>query len=210
MEVPVLKVYDQKLDQLKKACEMARFELTVLERKEELLPLLDQLILPGQSCSVGGSMTLQTTGVLDYLEKRKDLCYLDRYHSEDPQAIFRQAFSCDVYLTSTNALTMKAELYNVDGSGNRVAAMIFGPKKVLVVLGINKLVSTLEEAEDRVRFLAAPANNVRLKKENPCTLTGKCMDCRMASRICCSAVTISQSIIKNRIHLIVIKEPLGY
>lgn len=210
METNVAQLIELKLKQLKKASELARYEFDVVEKKEDVVSLLDSLIHEGQSCSVGGSVTLAECGILKYLENRKDITYLDRYHTDNPDAIFKAAISCDAYITSTNALTMNAELYNVDGNGNRVAAMIFGPKKVFVIVGINKIVNNLDEAVSRVRSVAAPANNIRLKKPNPCTLTGKCMDCRMETRICSAAVTISNSAIKGRIHLIVVKEALGY
>lgn len=210
MESNVAQLIELKLNQLKKASELARYNMDVVEKKEDVIPLLDSLIESGQSCSVGGSITLSQCGILEYLENRKDIVYLDRYHTDNTDSVFKAAMSCDAYVTSTNALTMNAELYNVDGNGNRVAAMIFGPKKVFVVVGINKLVNDLNEAISRVRSIAAPANNLRLNKPNPCTITGKCMDCRMETRICSAAVTITNSAKKGRIHLIVVKEPLGY
>lgn len=210
MDKNCLKIIDMKIEGLKKACEAANFELTVLNSKEELIAYLDEKIEANQSCSVGGSETLFETGVISYLENRKDIVYLDRYHTEDREAVFKQAFSADIYLTSTNALTLKAELYNVDGNGNRVAAMIYGPKKVFVIAGINKLVNNLDDAIERVKSIAAPANCVRLNKNNPCTQIGHCVDCRVATRICGSAVTISHALKKGRMHIILIKEELGY
>lgn len=210
MDENTKKCFELKLKQLQRACELAQYGFTVVDTKNEIVPLLDTLIQEKQSCSVGGSMTLFESGVIEYLEKRSDIEYLDRYHSDDPTSIFRQAFSADVYITSTNALTMQGELYNVDGSGNRVAAMIFGPKKVFVICGINKLVENLEEAMQRVKFIAAPANNIRLNKPNPCTEIGRCADCKKPTRICCAATIISHSLVKERIHLILVKEELGY
>lgn len=210
MDKNVLKIMEMKIERLKKACELANFECIVLDRKEELIPLLNEMIGSNQSCSVGGSETLFETGVISYLENRQDIVYLDRYHAENRDDIFKQTFSCDVYLTSTNALTLKAELYNVDGTGNRVAAMIYGPKRVFVIAGINKLVNDLDEAIERVKSIAAPANCARLNKENPCTQIGHCVDCRSATRICGASVTISHALKKGRMHIILIKEELGY
>lgn len=210
MDKNVLKIMDMKIERLKKACEAANFELIVLNNKEDLIDLLDEMIQPNQSCTVGGSETLFEAGVISYLENRKDIVYLDRYHTEDREAIFKKAFLCDVYCTSTNALTLNAELYNVDGNGNRVAAMIYGPKKVFVIAGLNKLVNNLDEAIERVKSIAAPANCARLNKDNPCTQVGHCVNCRTATRICGSAVTISHALKKGRMHIILIKEELGY
>ena len=105
---------------------------------------------------------------------------------------------------------MTGELYNVDGNGNRVAAMIYGPEHVLVIAGSNKIVKDLQAAQDRVKTLAAPANCVRLNKDNPCTKIGYCADCQLPTRICSSAVTLQRSHVPGRIHILLINEDLGY
>ncbi len=201
---------DIKLQQLEKKLLSKHYSVDILESKEELIPLLNKLLKAKDSVSVGGSMTLFETGVIDYLEKHSDIQYLDRYHCDKPQELFKEVFSSDVYITSSNALTMQGELYNIDGSGNRVAAMIYGPKKVIVVCGVNKVCNDLEEAKKRLKTLAAPANSIRLNKDNPCAKLGYCVDCNAPSRICSSEVVISRSSIADRIHLIIIKENLGY
>ena len=120
-----------------------------VKNKEELKELIESLIESKSTVTVGGSMTLFESGIIDLL-RNGDYNFLDRYKEglsrEDIEKIYRDAFFSDYYLTSTNALTEKGELYNVDGNGNRVAAMIFGPKKVIVVVGVNKLVKNLDEA----------------------------------------------------------------
>ena len=115
------------------------------------------------------------------------------------------------YLSSSNAVTMDGQLYNVDGNGNRVAALTYGPEHVLVICGVNKIVKNLEEAELRVRNVAAPANCVRLHKDsNPCTKTGTCMDCRLPSRICSVGSVLFRSHVEGRIHVLLVNEELGY
>ncbi|MDR2909420.1 MAG: lactate utilization protein [Oscillospiraceae bacterium] len=162
-----------------------RFEAEYVEGPEELIKRLGEKIPAGSSCSLGGSMTIDYAGVRDWLEKRSDINYLDRYaKGADTDRVFHDALSCDVYLTGTNAVTMQGELYNVDGTGNRVAALCFGPKRVIVIAGFNKIVGNLEEAKIRMRSIAAPANALRLKRKTPCAATGRCQDCASEDRLC--------------------------
>ena len=143
--------------------------------KEELKQTLKRYFKEGDMVTFGGSMTLKETGVYHYLKELGEagtIDFLDRdVEGADVQSIFRSAFSSDVYVTSTNALTKNGWLFNVDGNGNRVAAMIFGPKSVVVIAGYNKIVETKEEAEERVRKIAAPKNAQRLHLDTPCAKT---------------------------------------
>ncbi|MGI6747373.1 MAG: LUD domain-containing protein [Anaerovoracaceae bacterium] len=111
---------------------------------------------------------------------------------------------------STNAITMDGELVNIDGFGNRVASLCFGPKKVIIVAGANKLVQGLDDALARIKVNAAIPNCVRLNRNTPCTITGVCSDCLTKDCICCDIVTIRYSISSNRIHVILVNEDLGY
>lgn len=110
-----------------------QFQVDLFPTQKECLEYLKGLLKDQVSVSVGGSMTLFETGIIDFLENNQDIHYLDRYHSDHPHEIYHAALSCDYFLTSTNAVTMTGELYNVDGNGNRVAAMIYGPEHVLVI-----------------------------------------------------------------------------
>lgn len=174
---------------------------------------LDTLIADGESVTVGGSVTLFETGTIDYL-KGRNIRYLDRYAQgasrEEVMQIFRDAFDADTYVTSTNALTEDGMLYNVDGNGNRVAAMIFGPKQVLVICGYNKICTDMDAAIDRVRKIAAPANTVRLNSGTPCTIKGECVDCRAVNRICCSYVTLGYQRVKDRIKVLILPDAYGF
>ncbi len=198
------------IEQLRKNCELAQYGFDVVEKKEDVVSFINQLILANQSVSVGGSMTLFETGIIDYLQERKDITYYDRYNCEDRRSMFHAAFDSDVYLTSTNAITLKGELINIDGTGNRVAAMIYGPRKVLVVCGVNKIVSSVELGHERLRNIANVANNIRLEKPNPCIKVGHCVDCRLPTRICCAKTIIDHSYVPTRIHIVLVKESLGY
>ena len=135
----------------------------------------------------------------------------------DPQEVYRRTFSADVFLTSANAITEEGELYNVDGNGNRVAALIYGPQRVIVVAGVNKIVRNLQEAISRVKYVAAPANGVRLGTNTPCSHTGRCAQCEggmtagcaSEKRMCCQYVVTGYQR-TDRIRVVLVGEELGY
>lgn len=184
-----------------------------VQDEKEVLEKIRELINEGDTIGVGGSMTLFETGIIDILRNGK-YDFLDRYEEgltpEDIKKIFRKSFSADAYLTSSNALTEEGELYNVDGTGNRVAAMIYGPDKIIVIVGINKIVRDLDEAIKRNREWAAPANAKRLNKKTPCSQVGYCMDCKSKDRICNDYVLIRKQANGDRIHVIVVNKEFGY
>ncbi len=182
---------------------------TADEAREKAL----SLIAPGEKVSFGGSVTIEESGILDALRGREDITLYDRATAKDAQevgVIFRQAFSADTYLMSSNAITLDGELVNIDGNGNRVAALIFGPKQVIVVAGMNKIVSNEEEAVNRARNMAAPPNCIRLSKNTPCAATGRCGDCMGSETICCHTVVTRRSRDAGRIKVILVGEELGY
>ena len=158
-------------------------------------------------------MSLAEMGVMDHLRSgRYD--FLDRekkgLSAEDIDRLYRESFFTDAYFSSSNAITEEGELYNVDGNGNRVAALLFGPKKVIIVAGVNKIVRDIDEAIKRNREIAAPANAKRLNKNTPCTKIGYCMDCKSPEKICREYTLIKSQRDKNRIHVIFINENIGY
>lgn len=177
-----------------------------------LMEILEGLCASKGTAAVGGSMTLKETGVLDWIRSNFD--FFDRYAQGLTKAetteIFRKAFSADYFFTSTNALTEAGELVNIDGTGNRVAAMIFGPEKVIVIAGINKLVKDEAAAYARLNQYASPANCVRLNRKTPCAKTGYCMNCSSPDRICASYATLRWQTNPDRVHVIVVNENLGY
>ncbi len=188
--------------------------------KKEAMELLKSNVKTGSTVSVGGSVTLNELGVLDYL-KGADINFLDRYKEglskDEVNDIYRKSFFADTYITSSNAITEKGELYNVDGNGNRVAAITYGPKEVIIIAGKNKIVKDIDEAVHRVKTVAAPKNCVRLGIETYCKNQGKCVQpegeigsgCRN-DRICCSFTVTSYQRVKNRIKVIIVDENLGY
>lgn len=175
--------------------------------------LADELTPEGATVSFGGSMSLSESGVMDMLNNRSDIHLLDRGKAKTPEEIkqvYRDAFSSDVYFMSTNAITPEGELINTDGNGNRVAALIYGPDKVILIVGMNKLVSTVEDGINRIGDIAAPANGVRLNRQTPCAATGFCHDCFSPDCMCSQTVITRRCSIPDRIHIILVGETLGY
>lgn len=185
-----------------------------VDTKEEALELAKTFIKAGDTVSAGGSTTLDETGIRDYLRTSDNFKFLDRSMAgitrEEAEKLERLTFSSDVFFAGSNAVTEDGELYNVDGYGNRVSAMIFGPKSVVLVAGYNKIVKDRDEAIKRVEEIAAPANAARLGCKTPCAKTGGCMKCKTDARICCSYVLLSQQRIKDRIKVIIVGESLGF
>lgn len=181
--------------------------------KDELIDKINELTNEGDTVACGGSMTLFETGVIEHLRSGR-YNFLDRYaeglSEEDIKKIFRGAFYSDVYFSGTNAITESGELYNVDGNGNRVAAMLYGPDKVIIIAGVNKIVKNIEEAVSRNERICAPINCMRLNKATPCVKVGHCMNCSSPDRICNEYTVIKKQRDKNRIHVIFINEDLGY
>ncbi len=204
---------DKQVENVINALDKHNMKGIYVKDEKELLEILKDLIQENSIVGVGDSVTLLETGVLDFLRKGSYI-FLDKYResitSEEKKQIYIQNFSADTFLCGTNALTEEGELYNIDGNGSRVAPMIYGPKQVIIVVGINKLVRNLEEAEKRVRNYAAPIDAKRLGKETPCTRLGHCVDCKSPDRICNDFVTITGQFIKDRIKVIIVAKSLGY
>jgi len=172
-----------------------------------------ELIPEAASVGFGGSWTLKALGISEKLAARGNTI-LDHgapgLTNEEKADIRRKQQICDVFLSGTNALTMDGKLVNMDGSGNRVAAMIFGPGKVIVVAGTNKIVKDTAAAEERIRMKAAPINNKRLGTPNPCSRTGVCMDCQGPTRICNVLTIIGKRPLGTNFHVLIIGEELGF
>ena len=181
--------------------------------KNELIKKIEEIVPEGSKVACGGSMTLFEAGVIDHLRSGR-YNFLDRYKDnlkpEEVVDIYKGAFTSDAYFTSTNAVTLDGELYNVDGNGNRVAAMLYGPEKVIVICGYNKIVEDLDEAINRLRTISAPTNAKRLNRSTPCVKVGTCMDCSSSERICNEYTLIRKQGRKDRIHVIFLNEELGY
>ena len=184
-----------------------------IQSKEELIDMIEELVPQGSLVGCGGSITLFESGVIDHLRCGK-YEFLDRYapglSKEDIKEVYRKSFFSDAYFASSNAITEKGELYNVDGNGNRVAAMLYGPDKVIIIVGVNKIVKDVEEAINRNKQIAAPANTKRLNLNTPCSKLGYCVDCKSEDRICCEYTLIRKQRTKGRIHVLILNESLGY
>jgi len=186
-----------------------------LDTASEAVDEICRLISPGSVVGLGGSETVIETGLLDALRKL-DIRLLDRYRNDITEAEVEQmreaALSSDVFITSTNAITLDGVLVNEDGLGNRVASLIYGPKKVIVVAGMNKTTENIEKAISRIKMIAAPANAIRRKKSTPCSKTGVCHDatCFPPNRICNQLVITEGSRTQNRIIVILIGEAYGF
>ncbi|HSQ34553.1 MAG TPA: lactate utilization protein, partial [Candidatus Binatia bacterium] len=174
-----------------------------------------RMVSPGSLVGLGGSETIIESGLLDAL-RRLDIRLLDRYKEgtsrEEIDAMRRQGLLADIFICSSNAITADGRLVNIDGTGNRVAALIYGPKKVIVIAGANKIAPDLETAVARVKNIAAPANSLRVNVETPCSHTGFCQDphCHPPRRICCQLVVTEASTIPGRITVVLVGESLGY
>jgi len=167
----------------------------------------------GCTVSFGGSMTLEETGMLTALRHDPNIRLIDRATAKSPEEIkqmYHDALSADFYFMSTNAITVDGELINIDGTGNRVAALIYGPENVIIMAGMNKVATNVEEAISRVHATATPMNCKRLNKNTPCAATGVCADCLSPDCICNQVVITRRSGIENRIKVILIGEELGY
>lgn len=212
-----------KINQTMEALKANNMNAFYAETSADAVEIAKSLLKDGDTISHGGSVTLKEAGFPALFNCGK-YNYLDRSKATSPEEtmdIYRKAFSADVYFTSSNAVTLKGELYNVDGNSNRVAPMLFGPDKVVVVVGVNKLVNNIDDAVARVKEIAAPANCVRLERNTYCKVNGKCVTaddkngdfcagCRSEERICCNYTVMSMQRNKGRVNVIIVNEELGY
>jgi len=178
-------------DRGKRAAEALKkrgFSAQYVETRAKAEEIILREVPPGAVVGVGGSVTIREMKVLEELRARGhkvlDHWEISRSALEESVQMRREQQVCDVFLTSTNALTLEGQLVNTDGSGNRVNAMAFGPKKAIVVAGVNKIVSNLESALQRIKEIAVPLNCKRLNTNPPCIQAGKCVDCRIPQRMC--------------------------
>lgn len=219
MKTPDMKIIEKTIANLQRNNMLGFY----CETKEEALKKVLELIEEGDTVTNGGSETLKQVGVIDAV-KNGNYNYVDRSlaeSKEEAEELMREAYFADVYLTSSNAVTQYGELYNVDGNSNRVSAILYGPKSVVVVCGYNKIVKNFDEAVYRVKTKAAPPNTQRLHTGAYCEHAGECLSvgrdgsfmcdgCRGEGRICCNYVVCAQQRHKDRIKVIIVGESLGY
>ena len=177
--------------------------------KEEALKLALELIPEGSTVTMGGAMSAHEIGLVKVL-KEGNYNFIDRDDYEDKRAAALLAYDADVFLSSTNAMTEDGVLVNIDGNSNRVSAIAHGPKKVVFIVGMNKVCPDVDSAVKRARNVAAPINAQRFGIVTPCTQTGSCMNCKSADTICCNFLITRYSRHTGRIHVILVDENLGF
>lgn len=195
-----------------KELESRNMEGYYAESGEEALKLALDMIPEGSSISWGGSVSIKEIGLQQAVCQGNYKVY-DRDATNTPEErrqVMIDAYGCDYFITSTNAITATGELVNVDGMANRVSAIAFGPKNVLMIVGMNKVVKSVEDAISRTRNEAAPVNAQRFGIDTPCVKTGVCFDCKSPDTICCQTLITRYSKIKGRIKIILVNEDLGF
>ena len=176
--------------------------------KEEALKIALELIPAGSTVTMGGGMSVHEIGLPAALEAGS-YNFIDRDKFEDRRQAMLLAYDADVFLTSTNAMTKDGVLVNIDGNANRVSAIAQGPKKVLFIVGLNKVCGDLDGAMKRARNVAAPINAQRFGLDTPCAKTGACFDCKSPDTICCQFLITRYSKHKGRIQVILVNDDLG-
>jgi len=184
----------------------------VVGGREEAVAEVLSIIPPGSEVGCGGSMTVRELGLIERLRERSDtvLAHDPSMSFQETMEVRRRSLQCKFYLCSSNAITLKGELVNTDGIGNRVCGMTFGPSTVVVVAGANKLVADLDEAMARIRSVAAPANAIRYNLDTPCVKRGQCADCRSDASICRVTLITSMRPMLTDLKVILVPEDLGF
>jgi len=217
MENPIDNYWKVRLADLKNALEANNFEVFVANNTNEAKNIVLEKIIPktaAKSVSWGGSLTFIATKLYDALKKSSDLKVLDTFDKnlspEEGLERRRQSLLVDLFITGSNAVTETGQLVNLDMFGNRIAAITFGPKNVVILLGRNKIVPDLDVAMFRIKNYAAPVNTMRLDKKTPCVKTSYCEECKSPDRICNTWTITEKSFPKGRVKVILINDDLGF
>ncbi len=214
---PIDTYWKLKLEAVKENLENNNFEVFMADTAESAKQIALDQIIPGlniKSVSWGGSMSFIGTGLFHELNSRKDIEVLNTFDkslsTEEMLELRRKSLLVDLFITGTNAITEAGHLVNLDMIGNRVAAIMWGPKNVLLIVGRNKLCGDLEDAMFRIKNYAAPVNTMNLDKKTPCAKTGVCHDCASPDRICNYWTITEKCFLKGRIKIILVNEDLGF
>ena len=211
MLAPMKMQYDKSGPTLVKALKKRQFDAYYCSTAEEAVEKVLALIPSGDTVSWGGVATVDQLGIKDRLRQRGQ-SLIDRDTARTPDErmdMLRQALSCDTFLMSSNAISEDGQLVNIDGMGNRVAALCFGPRQVIVVAGMNKVSGDLDSAMSRARHIAAPANVQRFDVKTPCSVTGQCANCTSPD-CCCSQIVVTRFCkIPGRLKVVLVGEELG-
>ena len=216
MDKPIENFWKIRLTMVKAALEANNFEVYLGQNKADAHKIVLQDLIPQlkpQTVSWGGSMTFIDSGLYKALKDRPGMEVWDTFAQKISDAQKeqrrRQALHADLFITGTNAVTEAGQLVNLDMIGNRVAALTFGPRWVILLVGRNKIVPDLEEAMGRVKNYVAPTNSVRLDKKTPCVKTAYCEECKSPDRICNTWTITEKSFPKGRVKIILINENMG-
>ncbi len=217
MKNPIDNYWKLKLEAAKENLEKNRFKVFIAPNAKAAKEIAINDIIPGldiKTVSWGGSMSFVATGLFHELKDNPDLEVLNTFNQkltpEQMLELRRQSLMVDLFITGTNAVTQDGHLVNLDMVGNRVAAIMWGPKHVLLIIGRNKICEDLEEAMLRIKNYAAVVNTMNLDKKTPCVKTGTCQDCSSPDRICNYWTITEKSFIKERIKIILVNEDLGF
>jgi len=217
MKNPIDNYWNLKLESVKENLEKNRFKVFIAPNAKTAKEIAINDIIPEldiKTVSWGGSMSFVATGLFHELKDNPDLEVLNTFNQkltpEQMLELRRQSLMVDLFVTGTNAVTQDGHLVNLDMVGNRVAAIMWGPKNVLLIIGRNKICEDLEEAMLRIKNYAAVVNTMNLDKKTPCVKTGTCQDCSSPERICNYWTITEKSFIKERIKIILVNEDLGF
>lgn len=209
---PKQKFYNKRGELLVKNLRSRHYEAYYCETKEEALAKALELIPEGVSVGWGGAQSAEEIGLLEAVRKGPYKA-IDRDTAKSPEErvkIMKQALLADVFIAGANALSLDGQMVSVDGNGNRVAAIVYGPDSVIIIAGMNKVMATLEDAVQRARTIAAPMNKQRFNLDTPCEITGACADCKSPGCICNQVLITRNSKPAGRIKVILVGEELGF
>ncbi len=217
MQEPIAEFWKLRLEAVKEALEKNNFEVHIAVDQDAASNLVLETLLPRiapQTVSWGGSKTFVETGLYERLKSSAGMTVLDTYdpalNNDEKLERRRQSLLVDLFITGTNAITESGHLINLDMIGNRIAALTFGPRSVIVLAGRNKVVADLEAAWERIKAYAAPVNSMRLDMKTPCAATGVCHDCKSPQRICNTWTITEKCFPKGRVRVVLINEDLGF
>ncbi len=206
-------VTDEKLNQVVKALETREFEAKWVPDRESARKVILSRIAPSDRVGVGGSVTVRELDVINTLKERDQTVYdhwIPGTPKEEILKIRKLQMQSDIFLSGINALVTDGRIVNIDGIGNRVNSIIFGPDRVILVAGVNKIVETLDAAFYRIKNIASPLNARRLSIPTPCAKTGKCVDCHSPRRICRAVTVLEWRPMLTQISVIIVNESLGF
>ena len=208
---PIKKFYNKRGEVLVKNLQNRHFEAYYCETREKALEKALELIPKGSSVGWGGALSAQQIGLMDAI-KSGDYVAIDRDKATNPEErkkIMKDCLLADVFITGANAISLDGQMVNIDGNGNRVAAIVYGPESIIVIAGMNKVMDTLDAAMIRARTISAPLNKQRFDIQTPCEITGTCADCKSEGCICNQILVTRHCRPAGRIKFVLVGEDLG-